>query len=407
MPFPAKYSGPNSLSPKGQIQETAMLDVFAGKRLWRGAELHVDGLVWQGFGLSQTLGIEAFPSADAYKYGTESPDFMFARLFIRQTIGLGGGQEDVPDGQLTLAGKQDISRLTITAGRFSPTDVCDTNTYASDPHTQFINWAMVNNLAWDYAADSVGFTPGVMVELNQPKWALRYGCFMMPPVQNGFTGDDEFLMWPHLGAFGPLFKEWAMNAEFERRYTVNSHPGSIRFQTWLNEADMADYAQATRILQANGPGANMSAAAAFRYKYGFGLNWEQEVAKNVGMFSRLGWNDGVEEAWAFTDANWSASLGTSVNGDAWRRPGDTFGLAVVLSGASADQQKFLEAGGLGILDGDGALKYGPEGVVETYYSTPFAKNLWGSLDFQFVENPAFDRDRGPVPIFGIRLHWEI
>ena len=150
--FPAKYSGPNSLNSKGEVQETVTLDLFAGVRLWRGAEAHVDGLMWQGFGLSQTHGIEAFPNGDAYKAGTETPNFMFARLFIRQTIGLGGEQEDVPDDQLTLAGKQDISRLTFTLGRFSPLDICDNNTYAQDPHTQFMNWAMMGNLAWDYAA---------------------------------------------------------------------------------------------------------------------------------------------------------------------------------------------------------------------------------------------------------------
>ena len=148
--FPAKYSGPESLNSTGNVKETVSLDLFAGVRLWRGAEAHVDGLMWQGFGLSTTLGIEAFPNGDAYKAGTKFPNLMFARLFIRQTIGLGGEQEDVPDDQLTLAGKQDISRLTFTIGRFTPLDIFDHNTYAQDPHTQFMNWALVANLAWDY-----------------------------------------------------------------------------------------------------------------------------------------------------------------------------------------------------------------------------------------------------------------
>jgi high affinity Mn2+ porin len=320
---------------------------------------------------------------------------------------LGGEQEDVPDDQLTLAGKQDISRLTFTLGRFSPLDICDNNTYAHDPHTQFMNWAMMGNLTWDYGQDTVGYTTGFAVELNQPKWALRYGFFQMPQDKNGFTGDDQFVKWPHDGAYGPFLRSWAMMAEFERRYSINAHPGAIRFLAWLDEANFASYQAAIPILQANGVGTDITAARAYRYKYGFGLNWEQEVAKNVGVFSRLGWNDGHEETWTFTDTDWSASLGVSVKGGAWRRPDDTFGLAGIVSGASRDNQKFLEAGGLDILDGDGALSYGPEKVLETYYSFQIWKTIYATLDYQFVIDPAFNRDRGPVSIFGARLHWEL
>ncbi len=156
--FSAKYSGPNSLNNHGEFQKRATLDFFVGRQLWRGGEAHVDFLTWQGFGLSQTFGIEAFPTGDAYKAGTATPNFTFARLFIRQTIGLGGEQENVPDDQLSLAGKQDISGLTFTIGRFSPMDICDDNTYAKDPHTQFLNWAMMGNLAWDYGEDQIGYT---------------------------------------------------------------------------------------------------------------------------------------------------------------------------------------------------------------------------------------------------------
>jgi len=406
--FPAKYSGANSLPSGGETRETVTLDLFAGVRLWRGAEAHMDGLMWQGFGLGLTHGIEAFPNGDAYKAGTETPDFMFARLFIRQTIGLGGEQEDVPDSQLTLAGKQDISRLTFTIGRFSPLDICDYNTYANDPHTQFMNWAMMGNLTWDYGQDTLGYATGFAVELNQPKWALRYGVFQMPRDKNGYSGEDQYLMWPHNGAYGPFLRDWAMMTEFERRYSVNAHPGTIRFLAWLNEADMASYSAATALLLSNPNSveADISAARAFRYKYGFGLNWEQEVAKNVGLFSRLGWNDGHEEAWTFTDANWSASLGVSVKGEAWRRPDDTFGVAGVVSGASRDNQKFLEAGGTDMLDGDGALTYGWEKILETYYDFKIWKTVHASVDYQFITNPAFNQDRGPVSVFGARLHWE-
>jgi high affinity Mn2+ porin len=414
--FRAKYSGPNSLASKHEVRETATLDLYSGIRLWNGAEAHMDFLMWQGFGLSKTFGIEGFPNGDAYKAGTQTPYLTFARLFVRQTIGFGGEQEDVPDDQLTLAGKQDRSRLTLTFGRFSPLDICDNNTYAHDQHTQFMNWAMMGNLTWDYGQDTVGFTTGVALELNQPSWALRYGFFQMPRYKNDFTGDDQFLMWPHRGAYGPFLRSWAMMAEFERRYGVSGHPGTLRFLAWLDEADMASYRVATGILLANPPGPDVGqgagvtippAAHAYRHKYGFGLNWEQELAKSVGMFSRLGWTDGHNETWTFTDVDWSASLGVSVKGAAWHRPDDTFGLAGILSGASRDNRRFLTAGGTDMLDGDGRLNYGWERILETYYDLRIHKNVHATLDYQFITDPAFNRDRGPVSVFAARLHWEV
>jgi len=413
--FPAKYSGPNSLNNHGEVQETATLDFFLGARLWRGAEAHIDFLTWQGFGLSQTFGIEAFPNGDAYKAGTRIPNYTIAHLFIRQTISLGGKKEFLPDDQLALAGKQDISRLTFTIGRFSPLDICDNNTYAHDPHTQFMNWAMMGNLTWDYGQNTVGYTTGAALELNQAKWSLSYGFFQMPRYKNGFTGDDQVLTWPRQGAYGPFFRSWAMMAEFERRFAVNSHPGAIRFLSWLDEADFASYRLATAIMIADPPDLNVGkgsgvtipdSARGFHHKYGFGLNWDQELAKNVGMFSRLGWTDGHYDTWTFTDVDWSASLGVSIKGENWRRQGDTWGIAYIVSGASRDNQQFLKAGGTDMLDGDGSLNYDPEKVLETYYDLQIWKTIHATLDYQFVTNPAFNRDRGPVSIFGARLHWE-
>ena len=259
---------------------------------------------------------EGFPSGEAYRIGTEVPNGTFARLFIRQTIGLGGEQEDVPDDQFALAGKQDISRLTFTLGRFSAADIFDNNAYASDPRTQFMNWGLVNNEAWDYPADAIGYDTGLAMELNQPKWTLRYGFFQVPSMQNGLTADDQILTWPYdtSGHDGPFFSAWAMVTEFERRYSINDHPGAIRFLAFLNRANMASYAGAIPILKANGVGADLSAAQAYRFKYGFGLNWEQEIAKNVGVFSRLGWNDGQEQGWMFTDVDYDGFIGLERQG---------------------------------------------------------------------------------------------
>lgn len=404
--FPAQYSGPNSLNSRGEVQETFTSDLFFGARLWQGSEIHADGLMWQGYGLSHTEGVEAFPNGDAFKLGTTIPHFMFAHLFIRETIGLGGKQESVPDGPLTLAGQRDISRLTFTLGRFTPMDIFDHNVYAQDPHTQFMNWAMNTNLAWDFPSDSVGYTTGIAVELNQPKWTLRSGFFQVPFTKNGFTADDQVLMWPHEGSNGSFLRSWGTMTEFERRYDARTHPGAIRLLAWLNEGHMISYREATLILKANGPGADLSAARAYRHKYGFGLNWEQELAKNVGVFSRLGWNNGQAEGWMYTDANWTASFGMSVDGAAWRRTNDSFGLAFVTSGASNSAQKYLEAGGTDIVDGDGELTYGSEKVMEAYYNLPIWKAVRATADYEFVDNPAFNRDRGPVSVFSVRFHWQ-
>ena len=409
--FPAKYSGPASLAPN-DIKDTVTLDLFAGLRLWSGAELHVDALSWYGSGLSYTHGIEDYPNGDAYKASAKSPYFSFAHLFIRQTIGLGGAQEEVRDDQLTLAGKQDISRLTFTLGRMSPLDIFDHNTYANDPHRQFMNWGMMANMAWDYGQDTLGYGTGLVVELNQPQWTLRYAFFQMPAYLNkgnagsGDAGEDQFLTWPGRGAYAPFFKSWNMDCEFERRWSINDHPGVARFLTFLNMANMDTYEAAAAILRANGPNADISSAQAYRHAYGFGLNLEQEVTKNVGIFSRLGWNDGKTQALEYTDVNWTASLGVSVKGEAWRRPGDTFGFAGIMSGISRGNQNFLTAGGIGILDGDGALSYSPEKVIETYYDCAVWKSVHLAFDYQFIADPAFNRDRGPVSVFGARAHWE-
>jgi high affinity Mn2+ porin len=391
--FPAKYSGPNSLPDGGETREIVSLDLYAGVRLWSGAEAHVDGLMWQGFGLDDTLGIEGFPNGEAFKVGTAVPNVNFARVFIRQTIGFGGEQEDVPDDQLTLAGKQDISRLTFTIGRFSVTDIFDNNAYAGDPRTQFMNWAFMANEAWDYPADPLGYITGFAAELNQPVWTLRYGFFQMPRVSNGSALDPHFL------------EAWGMVTELERRYSIGDHPGTIRFLAYLNEADMGSYQAAVNNFNQGG-NIDITQTRAYRYKYGFGLNWEQEIVNNVGIFSRLGWSNGQTEAWVFSDVDYTASLGLSIKGEAWHRPDDTFGMAGVVNGLSKIHQEFFEDGGTGILAGDGNLNYGWEKIIETYYDFKIWKSIHGAFDYQFVTDPAFNRDRGPVSIFGARLHWE-
>jgi high affinity Mn2+ porin len=417
--FGALYSGPNSLGTARDREGTITADLFFGAPLWQGAEFHADLLMWQGFGLSNSFGLEAFPNADAYKAGSEAPRFMFSHFFIRQTIGLGGDQEDVPDGQFTLPGKRDISRLTITAGRLNMAELFDQNTYNHDPHTQFMSWASTM-LTWDYPADTIGFTTGLALELNQPNWALRYGWFQLPGLPNGFTSDDRIFSYPvepgEVTSDGNFWKEWGMITELERRWRICDHPGAIRLQAWVDHGLLASYNAATTLLLASPPSPNTppgaeitipGAAFSYRSKYGFGLNWEQEIAKNVGTFARLGWQDGETAAAAFNDVDWTAQLGVSIKGAAWHRPADTFGLLGNLAGASSDQQSFLKAGGTGILNGDGNLTYACEKSLETYYDIFLGAGCRLAFDYQFFADPAFNSDRGPVSVFGVRLHWEI
>jgi high affinity Mn2+ porin len=401
--FGARYSGPNSLPSGGEVRETFSADLYAGVRLWSGAEAHLDELMWQGFGIGNTVGIDAFPNGEAYKAGTTAPRMNTARLFIRDTIGLGGEREDVPGGELRLAGVRDISRLTLTVGRFSPKDIFDNNAYANDPRTQFMNWALMANAAWDYPSDALGYTTGMAIELNQPRWALRYGFFQLPGVKNSFTAESRFLTWPpeSSGSDGQFWQSWGMVTEFERRYRIGTHPGAIRLLGYLNREHMGSYEAALSV-----PGADISKTRTHRYTYGFGLNGEQEIARNLGVFSRLGWNYGRNEAWMFTDINYTASLGASLKGEAWHRAGDTMGLGGVVSGISRVNREFLEAGGTGLLDGDGALSYGWEKVLEIYYDCKVWKNLHFAADYQFVDDPAFNGARGPVSVLATRLHVE-
>jgi high affinity Mn2+ porin len=388
--FPARYSGPESLDTHSATAETVAVDLFLGARLWKGAEFHLDGLFWQGFGFNHTLGIEAFPSAEAYKIGSPHGNVAPSRVFIRQTISLGGEQEPVADDAFHLAGQQDISRITLTVGEISVLDIFDQNSYAGDVTSQFLNWALVGNEAWDYPANSLGYTTGLAAELNQPNWTARYGFFQMPLRQNGMAMNEQYL------------QAWGMVTEFERRFAVRAHPGAVRLLAFLNRVDSGTYADAL-----DSP-VRPAVVTAQNYclNYGFGLNSEYELTKGVGLFSRLGWNAGQTPDWAYADVQKAGSAGVSVKGDFWHRPNDIFGLAGVVNGISRVQQQFFADGGLGILAGDGALSYGLEKTLETYYKAQIWKNIYGTADYQYVIDPAYNAARGPVSIVSMRLHWE-
>ncbi len=432
--FSASYSNPaylvygtgSSLPTQGQARETQSTDLYFGYRLGFNTEFHIDTLFWQGFGLNNTYGIDDFPDGEAFKVGVRYPHFSIARFFLRKTINLGGGSQPVDDDAITLRGRQDTNHITITIGRFSIKDVFDGNQYANDPRTQFMNWALMANAVYDYPADALGFTTGVDIEWYTSKWTLRYGWNQMSKYRNQFTAEDLYITVPAEAnaGDGKIFQDWGMVTELEHRHTLRTHPGSLRLLVFDNRTNMGSYKAAVALANAPatlavwGTPANFLASAngitggiddthALRNTWGAGLNLDQEIRKNVGVFSRIGWNRGQNESFEFTDSNWTATFGTSIQGARWRLPQDVVGAAFIASGASKANQAYLAAGGIGILTGDGALSYSPEKVVELYYDHQFSPRIHATLDYQFVDDPAFNRARGPVnAIFGFRLHYE-
>ena len=389
--FPSEYKGPNSLDPKAEIKDTISVDVMGGVRLWRGAEFFGDVVIWQGYGLSNTLGLAGFPNGEAYRIGRTYPDAYLCRAFVRQTIGFGGEKEASEDEPFDLHGTRAVRNLTITAGHFSAKDIFDANAYANDSRSQFMNWALVANVTWDYPANTLGFTNGAAVELNSRAWSERVGIFQVSEVANGMRMD-----WN-------VAKAWSAVGEIERRYSPRGHAGALRLLAYDERAHMGSYQDTI-----DNPrlGADIDLTAAYRYKYGFGVNLEQEIRKNLGIFARLGWSDGKNQVWEFTDVDRTATTGLSLKGARWRRPEDALGLALVVDGISAAHRQFLAAGGLGITVGDGALDYRSERVAETYYNWKIAKHFQLTLDYQFVQNPAYNHARGPVDLFALRFHTE-
>jgi high affinity Mn2+ porin len=390
--FHSPYHGPNSLLRDDTFRQTSSLDLYLGVRLWPGAEFYINPEYFQGFGLSNTHGIAAFPNAEAYKVGQKIGDVFNAHMFLRQILGFGGEQEYLESDQLQLAGRVDISRLTFTIGRLSVGDQFDTNAYAHSQRTQFLNWVLVDNGAFDYAADSVGVIEGGTVELNQKTWALRYGIFDVPRQSNAYAKDAHFL------------KAWQQMLELEKRYSIADHPGTVRLLGWLEHAHMGSYRET---LDDPALMEDITKTRRYRFQYGFGLNAEQEINKDLGAFLRASWRDGQSEVWQFTDVDRSLSAGLQLKGTSWNRPSDTVGIAGIIDGISSAHRDFLAAGGLGILIGDGKLPhYALEGVTEIYYNAEVIKNVYLGIDYQFVANPGYNTDRGPVNIFAARFHFQ-
>jgi high affinity Mn2+ porin len=391
--FGAAYSGGNSLYPSANARETADLTLYAGMRLWDGAALYLNPELDQGYGLGTTLGIAAFPSGEAYKLGARNPYFRLPRAFVRQVFMQGGDEQQLEDAPNQLAEKRSGDNLILTVGKFSVVDVFDTNRYAHDPRGDFLNWALIDAGAFDYAADAWGFSYGSSVEWTQSWWTLRGGLFALSKVPN--TRDLE-------GRFAQF--EWV--AEAEARYTLGGQAGKVKLLAFDNRGRMGKYDTALDLAARTGTNPDTAAVRRFASRAGAVLNLEQAFSEQLGGFVRLSANDGSKEAFEFTEINQSASAGLALSGAGWSRAGDTVGAAIVMDRISAAAQRYFSAGGMGILIGDGALHAGMEKVLETYYAAQLARQVVLTADLQEVVNPAYNRDRGPITVLGLRLHAE-
>ncbi len=399
--FRSPYRGPNSLSPKRDSTAMQTIDIVLGRRLWHNAEIIAVPSPTRGFGFSDNRGLGAPTNQESFHGGTAGWDLDLTRLFLRQTIDLShgalGGSDDASgrdDDPMRFAGPLAIERITITLGKVAVWDFFDNNRFAHDPRTQFLNWALVGAGAVDYAGDPAGFTHGAVVEWENGSWATRLGAFQVVRNQGGDYLDPR------------VTRAWQALVQVDRFWSRGRHPGALRLLLGASRTRAARYDDLTRALaqgMGDGMGEDQEPFRAFRTKAMAALNWEQQVTDTLGAFARLGWNDGRSQNFMVTEMDWSVSGGVVLHGGRWDRSEDTAGLAVNIGGLHAPQRRFLAAGGLGFILGDGRLSYAPEVVVEAYYDIALAPGLNAAADLQVIVNPGYNRDRGPVPVGTLRL----
>jgi high affinity Mn2+ porin len=391
--FSAKYTGPNSLVPREEAQRSITATLFLGVKLWQGAGIFMNPEIGGGSGLSSSLGVGASANGETYRVSTPEPAFELARLFFRQTISLNNETAFNESDLNRLGGRMPTEFFSIILGKICMSDFFDNNKYSHEPRTQFMSWALMSNGAWDYPANTRGYTPSMIFELITPRHEIRYGFSLVSTTPNGMV-----MNWN-------INKAGSHTLEYIYNYTVSGRKGAFRFLTFFTTANMGNYNQSIAL---NPESPDIKTTEKYGHtKYGFGLNGEQEITKDLGVFLRAGWNDGKNETWEFTEIDRSVSCGISVNGERWKRKNDNIGLAYVVSGLSAPHRNYLKDGGLGFELGDGNLNYALENLLEFYYSMELIKNINLSGAYQFIGNPGYNKDRGPVNIFSIRVHIEI
>jgi high affinity Mn2+ porin len=389
--FNSPYRGPNSLSPS-KSAETVDATLFLGARLWSGAEAWVTPEIDQGFGLDNTLGVAGFPSGAAYKVGANEPYFRVPRAFLRQTIGTGGEQERLDGAPNQFGGSRSLDRWVFTVGKLAVTDVFDTNQYAHDPRVDFLNWAGVDTGTFDYAADAWGYTVGLAAERYLGSWTYRAGVFDLSDV-------------PNSEALEHGFHEFQMVAEIEKRYRWFGQIGRVLLTVFDSRGRMGRYDDAIALAEATGTTPSTADVRQYRSRLGASVSLEQPLTDDVGVFARIGKVQGDVETYEFTDIDRSVVVGTSIKGTAWHRPNDVIGVAAIDNAISTSFEQYLNLGGLGVLVGDGKLPHpGNEQILETYYSLAALSWAHITLNYQYVKNPAYNADRGPVSIFAVRVH---
>ena len=394
--FNSPYSGPLSLQDRREDDVSLTTTLFFDARLARNLQLVFDPEIAGGRGFSGVNGLANPSNGELPRVATATPKPYIARLYLTYDFGFRSEKEHVESDDNQLAGDRPLVRYTITAGRFSLTDFFDNNSYTHDPRTQFMAWAVMYNGAWDYPADTRGYTWGWVHELHTRNWSFRYANAAEPTVANGGRFDRRLLV-----DLGTVF-------EGERRYTLGKHPGIVRLLQYFNHTHSGSYADAIKLGEETGTTPNVDAVKHYgTLKYGTGVNVEQEATQNLGFFMRLGWNDGKTQDFAFTAIDRLASAGVSVKGTKWKRKNDVAGTSFTASGISGVHAVYLARGGLDFLIGDGALDYAPEYVWESYYSARLFPGFFASLDLQHDNNLAFNHDRGPVWIESLRLHMEL
>ncbi len=398
-------TGANTLPAGGEGRETVDVTLFAGVRLWQGAEFWANPETDQGHGLQDTHGVAGFPSGESYKQGADDPYARVQRYFIRQTIDLGGETQKVDADVNVFAGSQTTNRLVLWVGKFAVVDVFDTNKYANNPKTDFLNWSVVNAGTFDYAGDAWGYSYGAAAEWYQGNWTLRGGVFDMSasPAEAGNSA----------AAYGldPTFHQFEIVGEIEERHELWGQPGKLKITGFLIRGNMGSFQDAINLAQNPaspffGDASDAIAAVrTYQSRPGVSINLEQQITETVGLFARAGWADGNVEPWDFTDIDRTVQVGASIGGKGWGRPDDTIGVAGVINGLAPVHEAYFNAGGTGILIGDGALpNYGLEQIIEAYYSYAISSSMKVSFDYQLIANPGYNADRGPVNVFAGRFH---
>ncbi len=396
--FRAKYSGPNSLTNWAQNATTHLLTLYTGYELSQTTEVFADIEDATGNGIANTVGLAGFVNLDAVRVREGVPEKdnpYLAQLMLRQIIPLTSERVKADRDELDLATSIPARRLELRAGKMDLTDFFDVNTYGSDSNLQFLNWTVDNNGAYDVASNTRGYTEAVIVEYDDPSRAVRFAEAMMPKV-----ADSPFLD-------ADLARSRAENLELEARGKLVFHrDGTVRLLGYLNHGNMGNYREANAEFLAGETTTPdiIATRKEGRHRYGFGLNMEQEVGKNVGVFARLGWSDGNNETYCYIEDDRTVQIGGLAMGDAWRRSRDRAGVAFVTNGIVASHQQYLALGGLGFLLGDGALTYGQEKIVEAFYTAHLWRGFFVSYDFQHINDPGYNQARGPVAVSAFRFH---